>query len=136
MRYQPELFCKKRFSEKFCKFHRKTSALETLFNKVADLKACNFIKRDSKTGIAWDLFKNIYFEKCLRTTTSTLFIKGYFRSARTCIKRQQLLMHTISWEKLIIFFGILVRACMQNFKVNWQLFQKLKTHSKVWDNFW
>ena len=30
---------------KSCKFHRKTLALESLFNKVADLQAYNFIKR-------------------------------------------------------------------------------------------
>ena len=29
-----EVFCKKRCSEKFCKFHRKTSVLESLFNRV------------------------------------------------------------------------------------------------------
>ena len=32
-----EVFCKKRYSEKFCKFHRKTPVLESLFNKVAGL---------------------------------------------------------------------------------------------------
>ena len=29
----PEVFCEKMCSEKFCKFHRKTPALESLFNK-------------------------------------------------------------------------------------------------------
>ena len=29
-----ELFCKKRYSLKFCKFHRKTSVLKSLFNRV------------------------------------------------------------------------------------------------------
>ena len=34
----------KRCSEKFCKIHRKTPVLESLFNKVAGHQACNFIK--------------------------------------------------------------------------------------------
>ena len=32
-------------SRSFCKFHRKESVLESLFNKVAGLKACNSIKK-------------------------------------------------------------------------------------------
>ena len=31
----PEVFCKKRCFQNFCKFHRKTSVLKYLFNKVA-----------------------------------------------------------------------------------------------------
>ena len=38
-----ELFCKKRV-QKFCKFHRKTPVLKSLFTKVVGLNACNFIK--------------------------------------------------------------------------------------------
>ena len=34
-----------RSSKKFRKFHRKTAVLESLFNKVAGLKTCNFIKK-------------------------------------------------------------------------------------------
>ena len=30
---------------KFCKFHRKTSVSESLFNKAVGLKVCNFIKK-------------------------------------------------------------------------------------------
>ena len=40
-----ELFCKKRSSQKFCKSHRKTSVLKSLFNRVAGLQGCNFIKK-------------------------------------------------------------------------------------------
>ena len=36
--------------------HRKTPALESLFNKVAGLKACNFFKGDSNTGVfLWNI---------------------------------------------------------------------------------
>ena len=34
--------------EKFCNIHRKTSVLESLFNKVAGLMACNFISTTSQ----------------------------------------------------------------------------------------
>ena len=40
----PEVFCKKRFLKNITKFHNKALALESLFNKVASLKVCNFIK--------------------------------------------------------------------------------------------
>ena len=49
MRYfqkQPRnMFCKKRCSKTFCKFHRKTPMLQSLFNNVAGLQACIFIKK-------------------------------------------------------------------------------------------
>ena len=41
-----EVFCEKKCSKNFCKFHRKTPVLQSLFNK--DLKACNFIKEKLK----------------------------------------------------------------------------------------
>ena len=41
----PEVFCKKRCSWNFRKFHRKAPVLESLFNNVAGLQACNFIKK-------------------------------------------------------------------------------------------
>ena len=46
-------FFSKRVFLKFRKFHWKIRSLQSLFNKVAGLKACkacNFIKRDSNTG--------------------------------------------------------------------------------------
>ena len=41
----PEAFCKKRCSKKFRKFYRKTPVLESLFNKAAGPKTCNFLKK-------------------------------------------------------------------------------------------
>ena len=41
----PEVFCKKGRSKKVCKFHSKTPVSESVFNKVALLRACNFIKK-------------------------------------------------------------------------------------------
>ena len=41
----PEVLCKKSCSWKFLNIHSKTLVLESLFNKVAGLKACNFTKK-------------------------------------------------------------------------------------------
>ena len=63
----PTRSCLRRWSVKkvflkFRKFHRKTPVLESLFHKVKSLKACNFIKRNSNTGVfQWK------FTKFLRT---------------------------------------------------------------------
>ena len=38
------VFCKRRCFQKFCKFPRTTPVLESVFNKVAVLQACNIIK--------------------------------------------------------------------------------------------
>ena len=43
------MFYKKAVLKKFCYTHKKTPVLESLFNKAADLKTCNF-KRDSNKG--------------------------------------------------------------------------------------
>ena len=40
----------RRCSSKFHKIHRKTPVLESLFNKVVGLKACNFIKNRLQHG--------------------------------------------------------------------------------------
>ena len=55
-----EVFCKKRYSYKFHKIHRKTPVLESLFNKVAGL-ASNFIKEET-------LSKNTFFTEHLWAT--------------------------------------------------------------------
>ena len=47
-----------RCSKNFRKFHRKAPVFESLFNKAADLRACNFSKKRLKYCI---IFKNILF---------------------------------------------------------------------------
>ena len=53
---------------------RETPMLGPLFNKVAGLKACSFLKTETPTqvfyGEYWDLFKNTYFEERLRIVAS------------------------------------------------------------------
>ena len=52
--------------------------LESLFNKVAGLGPCNFIKEDSDTSdFLWNLqtFKSNYFEEHLWMSTSKLYLK-------------------------------------------------------------
>ena len=83
LQYQlSEVFCKRRFSLKFGAIHRKTSALESLFNKVAGLQSCTFIKRSSNTSVflrILRIFKITYFEEHLRTADSDTLqsSKGY-----------------------------------------------------------
>ena len=51
-----EIVCKTRCSWKFYKFCWKKSVLKSLLNKVGVLRACNFIKEDSDTGVfLWNL---------------------------------------------------------------------------------
>ena len=64
---------------KFCKIHRKTPVLESLFNKVAGFQACILLKRYSNAGVfLWNL-KNIcerlnsYNVKHLWINTSVYF---------------------------------------------------------------
>ena len=60
----PEVFCKKRCSEKFSKFHRKTPVLESPFIKVAGLRFATLLKRDSNIEVfsceICEIFKNTY----------------------------------------------------------------------------
>ena len=58
-----------RFSSKFHKIHRRTPVLESLFNKVAGLKACNFIKNRLQHGCF------VKFANLLRTS----FFKEHLR---------------------------------------------------------
>ena len=48
--------------------------MESLFNKVAGLKACNFIKKDTSTQLFsceyCEIFKNTSFEEHLWTSVS------------------------------------------------------------------
>ena len=43
----PDVFCKKRCSEKYCKIHRKTPVPESLFLIKFHASACNFIKKET-----------------------------------------------------------------------------------------
>ena len=45
--------------QKLCKFHRKTPVFESLSNKAASLKACNFIKKEAPTQVfSWGNLRN------------------------------------------------------------------------------
>ena len=50
----------------FRKFHKKTPVLESLFNKAAGLKACNFIKKRRQQSfllVKCEIFKSTFFLK-------------------------------------------------------------------------
>ena len=55
----------KRCSGKFHNIHRKTTVLESLFNKVAGLTACNFIKRRLRCFLA-NFVIFVFFMELLR----------------------------------------------------------------------
>ena len=72
----PEVFYKKFLKVVLKNFATFTPMLESLFNKVADLNASNFIKKRLRhryfpVNIA-EFFKNIYFEEHLRTAASEI----------------------------------------------------------------
>ena len=59
--------------KKFCNIHIKTPLLESLFKNVAALQVVNFIKKRQVFSCEYcEIFKNIYFEKHLRTAASEL----------------------------------------------------------------
>ena len=49
----------------FCKFHRKAPVLESLFKKVAGLKAYSFIKKETPAKVFsckfYEIFKDTFF---------------------------------------------------------------------------
>ena len=63
-------------TKKIFQFQKQPSVLESLFNKVAGLKACNFIKRGSDTATQvffceyCEIFKNTYSQENLGTSVS------------------------------------------------------------------
>ena len=61
----PEMFYEKSCSLKFRKFYRKAPVLESLLNKIAGLKACNFIKNRVQ-----HMFFLLKFAKFLRNSIS------------------------------------------------------------------
>ena len=67
----PDVF-QNRCLQKFPSIHRKTPALESLFNKLAGLKVFNFIKKRLQTQVFsckyYDIFKNSFFIEHLRKT--------------------------------------------------------------------
>ena len=71
------MFCKGtwRCYQKFRKSHRKTPVLESPFNKVTGMTACNFIKKRLQHKVfsceICEIFKNNYFEEHLLTVAST-----------------------------------------------------------------
>ena len=66
---EPEVFYKKSCSKNFCNIHRKTPVVDSLFNKVTGLKACNWIKKRLQLRyfpVNIEILKKTYFEEYLR----------------------------------------------------------------------
>ena len=60
----PEVFCEERYSWIFYRSHWKIFVVKSLFNNVASIQACNFIKKRSQHRSF-----PVKFVKCLRTPT-------------------------------------------------------------------
>ena len=92
---------KKRYSQKFRNFHRKTPVLESLLNKVAGL-GLQFYQKETSTQVfsceVCKIFKSTYFEGHLWTTASE-FIRD------TALLHETILEKNIQMEKPIFKMG-------------------------------
>ena len=73
--------------------------LKSLFNNVADLKACNFIKRDSDTGVflsMLQIFKDTYREEYQRAAAPDQKTEGFRDIKKRALGRKELNTKTIS----------------------------------------
>ena len=103
------MFYKESCYSEFCNIHMETPVLGSLFNKVAGLQVCNFIKRDPKAGVFLSLlycesFKVTNFEEHLRKGASVysndllkykncVIKKTCFQRGFEFLKKQKLLIH-------------------------------------------
>ena len=65
------VFCKKGVLKTFANFTENHLCWSLFLIKLQDLRTVTLLKRDSNTGVSYEiceLFKNTYFEKHLRTT--------------------------------------------------------------------
>ena len=70
-----EVFCKNRCSSKIHKIHRKTPVFQSLFNKVAGLQACNFIKKRLQHSCFPAKFANFLRTPILKNICEQLLLK-------------------------------------------------------------
>ena len=115
------MFCRKRSSLKFRKFHWKTSVLESLFNKPSGLKACNFIKKRLQYRCL-----PLKFAKLLRTPILKNICDDCFCTVRlvTVVVTYKSVIY--SWE-----------ACKdENHQLSWRSFIKRQTSDTSSGNKW
>ena len=62
---------------KFSKFHKKTPVLDSLFDKVAGLQACNFIKNTATQAFSCELKNTFLTEHLRRLAASEVFFKDF-----------------------------------------------------------
>ena len=83
------------FLIRFCKFHRKTPVLKSLFNKNSGLRLATQLKSDSSTGFSFEIlqvFKSNYFGDHLQTADS-------FYGRRSLIRIVRMFLWTV-WKVL------------------------------------
>ena len=90
----PEVFCKASCFWKFGKFHSKIPALESLFNKVVGLQACNFIEQRFQHNRCFPLkFSKFLGRHVLKNVCKQLLLKGDPFYSQNLIKN--------NWKKIM-----------------------------------
>ena len=77
-----------RCSKNFRKFHRKAPVFESLFNKAADLRACNFTKKRLRYCV---IFKNILFYSRNPPMAASEILITYRSSHQRCFVKKGVL---------------------------------------------
>ena len=75
-----DVFCRKGFHRNFAKFTGKHLCWSPFLNKVAVLKACNFVKKDSGTGVFLWILRNFLEHLFLQNTSGGCFCQFYYAS--------------------------------------------------------
>ena len=73
----PEVFCKKKCSEKFAKFTGKYLCQSLVFNKIAGLRSATFLKKRLRHRCFCEISKNIFFIEHLWVTVSVSFLEHF-----------------------------------------------------------
>ena len=118
------MFCKRKCSQKLHQFHRKTSVLESLFNKAADLQVYNFIEKRLQHKcfpvklakfLGKSILKNICERLLLKTSTlqQKLFIFFFFK-IRIIIIIFDTLKFLLSFCAVMAFVNLLYKSILSS----------------------
>ena len=97
------MFYRKSCSWKFCNIHRKTTVLESLFHKVTDPLACNFIKKRLRKRRFPVNIAQILRTPNLKIICERLLLNNIIYYPRIKIKIWQLWSYDFLWKKLCYF---------------------------------
>ena len=112
--YSQKQFCKKMYSVKVRKYHRKIPVLESVFNKVAGLRAYNFIAKKLQHRCFPVKFAKIFRIPILKNICEQLLLYLHYNSS------------SISLSSLSLPPGVAIRRCSTKlvFLKIWQISQE------------